>query len=529
MHGAIVQKYLLEKSRIVSHAKNERNYHVFYYMLAGCTAEEKESLHLSKASDYFYLNQSKCYTLEGVDEVHELSRLKQSLEMVGFSAEKQRRVMALLAAVLHVGNVQFSKKSAYHNDETVMVKNASVVAVISQLLMVKEEDLLSALTCKRTKAAKGETIIINYKMADAIATRDAMAKCLYGALFDWIVWQINSSLLGKQDLKEHKGHYIGVLDIFGFEDFGDQNFFEQFCINFANEHLHFYFNQHVFKYEQEEYKREGISWNNIDFHDNVSCLNLVQGRPYGLLCLLDDQCNFPGASDETVLNKFVNHHNDNPLFEVPPCRQSAFVIRHYAGKVKYQIRDFREKNMDLMRPDIVSLLKSSSSSFVRELVGQDPLALFRWQILKAFFKAYFVFTKLREESKKRRGKLRCELRARVTRFALLGTETNGSASPARVNNRTGSNIQALTKRLGIECMTTKRFVTPSSPNDCHPRCTSGALVRHASTPCPLHGLGANEAKILIRANRLRLYVFPFPLTAHPASRFSNYRLAGKIR
>ena len=146
------------------------------------------------------------------------------------------------------------------------------------------------------------------------------------------MWQINSSLLGKQDLKEHKGNYIGVLDIFGFEDFGDQNFFEQFCINFANEHLHFYFNQHVFKYEQEEYKREGISWNNIDFHDNISCLNLVQGRPYGLLCLLDDQCNFPGASDETVLNKFVNHHNDNPLFEVPPCRQSAFVIRHYAAK-----------------------------------------------------------------------------------------------------------------------------------------------------------------------------------------------------
>ena len=403
VHGAVVQKYLLEKSRIVSQAKNERNYHVFYYLLAGADQTIKETLHLTKASDYFYLNQSKCYTLEGVDEAYEFSRLKQSLEMVGFSSSKQNRLYAVLSAVLQIGNVEFVKKSTYHADETVMVSNVAAVSTISKLLMVKEETLLSALTCKRTKAAKGETIIINFKLADAVATRDAMAKCLYGALFDWIVMQVNQALLTKQESRFHKGNYIGVLDIFGFEDFGDQNYFEQFCINFANEHLHHYFNQHVFKYEQEEYRREGIKWKSIDFHDNQNCLNLIEGRPQGLLCQLDDQCNFPGASNSTVLQKFVNYQKSNPLFEVPPCRQSAFVIKHYAGKVKYQIKDFREKNLDLMRPDIVSLLKSSYSVFVRELVGSDPLSIFRWQILKAFFKAYFVFSKLREQSKQKRG------------------------------------------------------------------------------------------------------------------------------
>lgn len=433
VHGAVVQKYLLEKSRIVSQAKNERNYHVFYYMLAGSTPEEKQALHLTKPSEYFYLNQSKCYTLNGMDEAYEFSRLKQSLEMVGFSTEKQKRLMALLASVLHLGNVEFSKKSAYHNDETVMVKNPSVVTIISQLLNVREENLLSALTYKQTKAAKGEMLKIPYNMAHAIATRDAMAKCLYGALFEWIVMQVNSALLSKQDVREHRGNYIGVLDIFGFEDFGDQNYFEQFCINFANEHLHHYFNQHVFKYEQEEYKREGIHWKDIEFHDNVGCLNLIQGRPHGLLCLLDDQCNFPGASDETVLQKFVNHHNDSPLFEVPPCRQSAFVIKHYAGKVKYQIRDFREKNMDLMRPDIVALLKGSSSSFVRELVCSDPLALFRWQILRAFFRSYSIFTKLRDESKAKRA-------------------ASGQPVPP-CRPVASSNIQMLTRKLGIECIT----------------------------------------------------------------------------
>ena len=409
VHGAVVQKYLLEKSRIVSQAKNERNYHVFYYLLAGANATEKEALYLTKPADYTYLNQSRCYTLDGVDEAYEYSRLKQSLEMVGFTPDKHRRLNSVLSAVLHLGNVEFVKKSTYHCDEAVMVKNPEEVSIISKLLMVKEETLLSALTCKRTKAAKGETIIINYKSADAIATRDAMAKCLYGTLFDWIVLQVNQALLIKKDSRDHRGNYIGVLDIFGFEDFGDQNYFEQFCINFANEHLHHYFNQHVFKYEQEEYQREGINWKSIDFHDNLACLQLIEGRPQGLLCLLDDQCNFPGASNGTVLQKFVNHHKNSPLFEVPPCRQSAFVIKHYAGKVKYQIKDFREKNLDLMRPDIVCLLKSSSSAFVRELVGQDPLAIFRWQILKAFFRAYFIFTRLRQQSKERRGRQREKL------------------------------------------------------------------------------------------------------------------------
>ena len=317
-----------------------------------------------------------------------------------------------------------------------MVKNPEEVTIISKLLHVKEETLTTALTCKRTKAAKGEMLVINYKLPDAIATRDAMAKCLYGALFDWIVMQVNHALLSKKDPREHKGkrdqvwaalvcpinhsiqvniffdwnltfysigNSIGVLDIFGFEDFGDHNNFEQFCINYANERLQYYFNQHVFKYEQEEYQREGITWRNIDFNDNTECLKLIEDKPDGLLYLLDDQCNFPCGSNETVLQKFIYHHNTNSLFEVPPCRGSAFTIKHYAGKVKYQIRDFREKNLDLMRPDIVSVLKVSQMAFVRELVCSDPLALFRWQILKAFFKAYFIFSKLRELSKVKRG------------------------------------------------------------------------------------------------------------------------------
>uniref|UniRef100_T1JDE0 Unconventional myosin-IXb n=1 Tax=Strigamia maritima TaxID=126957 RepID=T1JDE0_STRMM len=361
VQGAAVHKYLLEKSRIVSQAKQERNYHVFYYLLAGALSEEKAQLSLGEAKDYYYLNQSDCYTLEGADESYEFQRLKQSMEMVGFSAEKQKRLFCVLSALLHLGNVEFMKKSTYHHDEAVWVKNPQLVQLISQLLR-------------------------------AIAARDALAKCLYGALFDWIVLQLNHALLSKNNnSKDYQGNAIGVLDIFGFEDFGWANSFEQFCINFANEHLQFYFNQHVFKYEQEEYKREGIRWKNIDFIDNTDCLQLIEAKPNGLLCVLDDQCNFPGASNETLLQKFHNEYKDNEFYGVPQKRESAFIINHYAGKVKYQIKDFREKNLDLMRPDIVSVLKNSNMAFVRELVGADPVAVFRWAILRAFFRGYFAF------------------------------------------------------------------------------------------------------------------------------------------
>ncbi|XP_076249608.1 unconventional myosin-IXa [Calliopsis andreniformis] len=393
VHGAVVQKYLLEKSRIVSQGRNERNYHVFYYLLAGASEQEKQLLHLENCDRYNYLNKSGCYGLENIDERHEFSRLKQSMEMVGFTPEKQRRLFAVLSAVLLLGNVEFQpRKSYHHHDEAVGVKNPEVVALISELLRVKQETLLAALTAKRARAS-GETLVINYRLPEAIAARDAMAKCLYGALFDWIVLQVNHALLSKKDtLRDHQGNSIGVLDIFGFEDFKTCNSFEQLCINYANEQLQHYFNQHVFQYEQREYRKQGIRWTDIGYSDNSGCLNLIEGKPNGLLCLLDDQCNFPGATNETLLQKFNSVHKDNPFYEAPQRREAAFVVRHYAGAVKYQAANMREKNLDLMRPDgVVGVLKNSSLAFVRELVGADPVAVFRWAILRAFFRAHFAF------------------------------------------------------------------------------------------------------------------------------------------
>ncbi|XP_064073014.1 unconventional myosin-IXAa-like isoform X5 [Vanessa tameamea] len=415
VHGAVVQKYLLEKSRICSQGRNERNYHVFYYLLAGASEQEKEQLHLLSVDKYNYLSKTGCSVVPGVDEQYEFSRLKQSMDMVGFTLDKQRRLFAVLSAVLLLGNVEFQpQRKSYHHDEAVGVRNPEVVSLISSLLRVKQETLLAALTSKRARAS-GETLVINYRLPEAIATRDAMAKCLYGALFDWIVMQVNHALLSKKDtLREHQGHSIGVLDIFGFEDFGPSNSFEQLCINYANEHLQYYFNQHVFKYEQEEYRREGIRWTDIGFSDNTGCLQLIEGKPGGLLCLLDDQCNFPWATNETLLQKFNSVHEDNPFYEKPQRREPAFVVRHYAGRVKYQVTAMREKNLDLMRQDIVSVLKNSSLAFVRELVGVDPVAVFRWAIVRAFFRGYFAFL----EAGRRHRVNRVEGASRVQRASI---------------------------------------------------------------------------------------------------------------
>ncbi|KAL0967924.1 hypothetical protein UPYG_G00259890 [Umbra pygmaea] len=406
VRGAYVEKYLLEKSRLVYQEHNERNYHVFYYLLAGASVEERNSFHLLKPEEYHYLNQmtkkshrlpwendyeselQDCFTVEGEDLKHDFERLQLAMEMVGFLPATRKQIFSLLSAILHLGNIRYKKKT--YRDDSIDICNPEVLPVVSELLEVKEEMLFEALTTRKTVTV-GERLIVPYKLSEAGTVRDSMAKSLYSALFDWIVFRTNHALLNNKDLEDSaKILSIGVLDIFGFEDY-ENNSFEQFCINFANERLQHYFNQHIFKLEQEEYRAEGISWHNIDYIDNTACINLISKKPTALLHLLDEECNFPQASNQTLLDKFKRQHEGNSYIEFPAVMEPAFIIRHYAGKVKYRVKDFREKNTDHMRPDIVALLKSSKNAFICGLMGIDPVATFRWAVLRAYFRAMVAF------------------------------------------------------------------------------------------------------------------------------------------
>ncbi|XP_043838873.1 unconventional myosin-IXa [Dromiciops gliroides] len=406
VRGAYVEKYLLEKSRLVYQEHNERNYHVFYYLLAGASEEERAAFHLKQPEEYHYLNQMTkkplrqswddyyydsepdCSIVDGEDLKHDFERLQLAMEMVGFLPKTRRQIFSLLSAILHLGNICYKKKT--YRDDSIDICNPEVLPIVSELLEVKEEMLFEALVTRKTVTV-GEKLILPYKLAEAVTVRNSMAKSLYSALFDWIVFRINHALLNTKDLEEStKTLSIGVLDIFGFEDY-ESNSFEQFCINFANERLQHYFNQHIFKLEQEEYRTEGISWHNIDYIDNSGCINLISKKPTGLLHLLDEESNFPQATNQTLLDKFKRQHEGNSYIEFPAVMEPAFIIKHYAGKVKYGVKDFREKNTDHMRPDIVALLRSSKNAFICGMIGIDPVAVFRWAVLRAFFRALVAF------------------------------------------------------------------------------------------------------------------------------------------
>uniref|UniRef100_A0A4X1UVN3 Myosin IXB n=1 Tax=Sus scrofa TaxID=9823 RepID=A0A4X1UVN3_PIG len=454
------------------------NYHVFYYLLLGVNEEERQEFQLKQPEDYFYLNQHNLKIEDGEDLKHDFERLKQAMEMVGFLPATKKQIFSILSAILYLGNVTY-KKRATGRDEGLEVGPPEVLDTLSQLLKVKREILVEVLT-KRKTVTSNDKLILPYSLSEAITARDSMAKSLYSALFDWIVLRINHALLNKKDMEESVSCLsIGVLDIFGFEDF-ERNSFEQFCINYANEQLQYYFNQHIFKLEQEEYQSEGISWHNIDYTDNVGCIHLISKKPTGLFYLLDEESNFPHATSQTLLAKFKQQHEDNRYFLGTPVMEPAFIIQHFAGKVKYQIKDFREKNMDYMRPDIVALLRGSDSSYVRELIGMDPVAVFRWAVLRAAIQAMAV---LREA-----GRLRAERAEKAAGLSSSGARSHpgelqrGASTPSEKLYRKSKGIkqkQIIPKNL-LDSKSLKLIISMTL----HDRTTKSLLHLHKKKKPP---------------------------------------------
>lgn len=346
--GAKIQTFLLEKSRVVQLAAGERSYHIFYQLCAGAPSFLKERLNLKVANDYNYLNQSECLTIDGVDDAQNFHNLMEALDIVLIRKEDREQTFAMLAAVLWLGNISFQ---VIDNENHVEVIADEAVTTAAMLMGCSSDELMLALSTHKIQAGK-DSIAKKLTLQQAIDSRDALAKFIYGSLFDWIVEQINKSLeVGKQCT----GRSINILDIYGFESF-KKNSFEQFCINYANERLQQHFNRHLFKLEQEEYELDGVDWTRVEFEDNEECLNLIEKKPLGVLSLLDEESNFPKATDLTFANKLKQHLGSNSCFKGE--RGRAFSIRHYAGEVPYDTNGFLEKNRDPLQIDIIQLLSS---------------------------------------------------------------------------------------------------------------------------------------------------------------------------
>ncbi|XP_059051494.1 unconventional myosin-XV [Achroia grisella] len=362
--GARVAHYLLEKSRIVTQSPGERNYHVFYELLAGLSEEQRRTRGLLTAEHYFYLNQGGGDS-GGAGAGADWSALCGAMQVLGIGDAEREDIIRVLAAVLHLGNVYFHRRQLRHGQEGVQLGGGAEVRWAAHLLKVPAEALARALTTRVT-AARAERMRSPLPIDQALDARDAFAKALYSSLFNWLVLRINS-IVHRAGL--HDAHRISLLDIFGFEDL-EENSFEQLCINYANETLQHYFNKHIFKLEQQEYQKERLEWSNLTWNDNSPVIQLLSKKPVGILHLLDDESNFPRASDASFLEKCHYNHALNELYSRPRLGASEFGIKHYAGQVWYNVEGFLDKNRDALRADVLELLCSSEVPLVAEMSTQ---------------------------------------------------------------------------------------------------------------------------------------------------------------
>ncbi|XP_036395373.1 myosin-10 isoform X2 [Megalops cyprinoides] len=375
--GANIETYLLEKSRAIRQAKDERTFHIFYQLLCGASEAMRADLLLASADQYRFLSGGSI-PLPGQSDAENFSQTMDSMTIMGFSQEEALAMMKVISAVLQFGNISFHKEK---NTDQASMPDDTAAQKLCHLLGISVVEFSRAILTPRIKVGR-EYVQKAQTKEQADFAVEALAKATYERLFRWLVHRINRAL----DRRQRQGaSFIGILDIAGFEIF-QLNSFEQLCINYTNEKLQQLFNHTMFVLEQEEYQREGIEWNFIDFGlDLQPCIDLIErpAHPPGVLALLDEECWFPRATDRSFVDKLSAEQGSHPKFHRPrqPRQEADFSILHYAGKVDYKADEWLVKNMDPLNDNVASLLHQSSDHFISELwreveriVGLDQVA-----------------------------------------------------------------------------------------------------------------------------------------------------------
>ncbi|NXF20000.1 MYO15 protein, partial [Rhodinocichla rosea] len=364
--GTSISQYLLEKSRVVFQAHSERNYHVFYELLAGLPVEQKEEMYLQEAESYFYLNQGRACEVVGKEDSQDFLVLVQALEGIGLSDDQLSSTWAVLAAILQLGNICFTsyEKESF---EHAAIASGAEIQIVANLLCVSAELLQRAVT-HRVTVTSYDRIFTPLSVEGAIDSRDSIAKALYYLLFEWLLLRINEWLAPWES-----DCAVSIVDIHGFEDLG-VNSLEQLCINFANEHLQWFFSQTVIAQEEEEYSQEQLAWIPISKMCSESCLDFLTAKPHGLLCILDDQTSLTQATDHTFLQKCHYHHGSSPWYSKPKLPLPEFTVQHYAGPVTYQVHKFLNKNRDQLRPEVLDIFSQSRLKVVSQIFQRAKAA-----------------------------------------------------------------------------------------------------------------------------------------------------------
>ncbi|KAL6455769.1 hypothetical protein MHYP_G00356200 [Metynnis hypsauchen] len=375
--GANIETYLLEKSRAIRQAKDERTFHIFYQLLAGAGEHLRSDLLLEGFNNYRFLSNGNI-PIPGQQDKDNFQETMEAMHIMSFSHDEILSMLKVVSAVLQFGNIVFKKER--NTDQASMPENTAAQK-LCHLLGMSVMEFTRAILTPRIKVGRDYVQKAQTKEQADFAV-EALAKATYERLFRWLVHRINKAL---DRTKRQGASFIGILDIAGFEIF-QLNSFEQLCINYTNEKLQQLFNHTMFILEQEEYQREGIEWSFIDFGlDLQPCIDLIErpANPPGVLALLDEECWFPKATDKTFVDKLVQEQGSHTKFQKPrQLKDKAdFCIIHYAGRVDYKADEWLMKNMDPLNDNVATLLHQSTDKFVAELwkdvdriVGLDQVA-----------------------------------------------------------------------------------------------------------------------------------------------------------
>jgi len=366
--GGVTSTFLLEKTRVAYQGKNERNFHIFYQMLAGADMSIKNDFGINcDPTCFFYLGQSGCTTVEGVDDAKDYREVKAAMGTVGLSDGEQYDIFRSLAGILHLGNIRFQ------GEPPAQVTDRQPLEAAAAILGVDPNFLEQSLNHRQIQSgsARATQYAVPQNADQASGIRDALAKTLYSRIFDLIVERLNVSM-------SHSGEcsVVGVLDIYGFEIF-DNNSFEQFCINYVNERLQQIFIELTVRGEQQEYHEEGMKWKDIKFFDNKIVCDLIEGKnPPGIMRVLDDNCRSvhaleSSAADAKFLQKLVSVHSSHAHLAVGGTSGTEFTIKHYAGDVTYNVDEFCFKNNDNLYMSLVNCMQTSSVPFLVNLFPED--------------------------------------------------------------------------------------------------------------------------------------------------------------
>ncbi|XP_041566306.1 myosin heavy chain, muscle isoform X16 [Drosophila elegans] len=367
--GADIETYLLEKARVISQQSLERSYHIFYQIMSGSVPGVKEYCLLSNnIYDYRIVSQGKT-TIPSVNDAEEWVAVDQAFDILGFTKQEKEDVYRITAAVMHMGGMKFKQRG---REEQAEQDGEEEGGRVSKLFGCDTQELYKNLLKPRIKVGN-EFVTQGRNVQQVTNSIGALCKGVFDRLFKWLVKKCNETL----DTQQKRQHFIGVLDIAGFEIF-EYNGFEQLCINFTNEKLQQFFNHHMFVLEQEEYQREGIEWTFIDFGmDLQMCIDLIE-KPMGILSILEEESMFPKATDQTFSEKLTNTHlGKSAPFQKPkppkPGQQAAhFAIGHYAGCVSYNITGWLEKNKDPLNDTVVDQFKKSQNKLLIEIFADHP-------------------------------------------------------------------------------------------------------------------------------------------------------------